>query len=225
MEKAIALIIRGQQPGGGWDYGYKKEARTDLSVVGWQVQALKSAFIAGAETPGLKESIDKAMVSVKTFQNPETGSFGYTERPGGGAVRISTTGIGVLCLQLCGHAQDKEAELGLSALKGLDCDWANPTHWPLYAWYYVTQAKFQKGGQEWSNWNNDFAREFTKNQNEDGSWTSPADREEKNHGLVYSTTLAALTLQVYYRFLPTYKPIEVQKQEEKPKDEVSVEII
>jgi hypothetical protein len=35
-----------------------------------------------------------------------------------------------------------------------------------------------------------------------------------NLGPVYATTLAALSLQVYYRFLPTYKPIEVKEEVE-----------
>jgi hypothetical protein len=131
-------------------------------------------------------------------------------------------------MQLTGHGSDKEAGRGLDALKTTDCDWANPTDWPMYAWYYITQAKFQKGGTDWQAWNNDFAREFTKSQNEDGSWSTPAKggKPESGMGPVYSTALAALTLQVYYRFLPTYKPIETEAPvEEKSSDEISVEII
>ena len=41
---------------------------------------------------------------------------------------------------------------------------------------------------------------------------------------VYATTLAALTLQVYYRFLPTYKPIETVTEEASDGD-VAIEIL
>lgn len=225
MEKATDVILKGQQPGGGWDYSYKKEARTDLSVMGWNIQALKSAYIAGAENPNLHESLEKAIARVKTFQNPTTFKFGYVDNNANEGFRPSMTGVAVLCMELTGHGEDKEAERGMSALKSADCDWAKPTPWPMYAWYYITQAKFHKGGAEWQAWNNMFAREFTKNQNEDGSWNTPSNNEEKSSGPVYATSLAALTLQVYYRFLPTYKPIKVEQKEEKNADEVSVEII
>ena len=59
MEKATDVILKGQQGGGGWDYFYKKEARVDLSVMGWNIQALKSAYIAGAENPGLHDALEK----------------------------------------------------------------------------------------------------------------------------------------------------------------------
>ena len=42
---------------------------------------------------------------------------------------------------------------------------------------------------------------------------------------VYATTLAALTLQVYYRFLPTYQPIETKAIDQKSDDDVTIEIL
>ena len=81
----------------------------------------------------------------------------------------------------------------------------------MYSWYYITQAKFQAGGGTWNSWNSKFAPVITKNQSEDGHWDSPGDDELKQ-GPVYSTCLAALTLQVYYRFLPTYAPVKVEEK-------------
>ncbi len=228
MERAATVIVKGQQPGGSWDYNYKKEARWDTSVAGWNIQALKAAYIAGAEVPGLHEAMEKAAGALKMAQSAETGRFGYSSV---GAGSDGVTAVGTLCLQLLGYAKDPAVKNGLNAMNGYDCNWQKPLDWPMYAWYYVTQAKFHSGGQDWSTWNNKFAPELTKNQNEDGSWTSAganlqegAHGKEVNLGPVYATTLAALTLQVYYRFLPTYKPIEV-KEEVKPKDDVSIEII
>ncbi len=229
MEKAIQIILNGQQPKGGWNYNYSKGARRDTSVAGWQIQALKSAYIAGAENPGMKEAMERAIEDLKSSFNPETGRFYYTDTTS--HKTDSITGIGVLCMQLSGHAMDKEARGGLQALTGSSCDWDKPDSWPLYAWYYITQAKFHQGGQTWQGWNAKFARLYVKNQNDDGSWTSPGGAAqlqsgaEVNLGPVYSTTLAALTLQVYYRFLPTYKAIAVEPVDQKEKDDVKVEIL
>jgi hypothetical protein len=229
MEKAIQVILNGQQPKGGWNYNYSKAARRDTSVAGWQIQALKSAYIAGAENPGLKEAMEKAVEDLKSVFDPETGRFFYTDKSS--HKTDSITGIAVLCMQLLGHATDKEARAGLQALNGTPCDWDKPPAWPMYAWYYVTQAKFHQGGQTWSGWNAKFARAYVKEQNEDGSWKSPGDRgesetgQEVNLGPVYSTALAALTLQVYYRFLPTYKPIAVEPVDQTDTDDVKIEVL
>ena len=77
--------------------------------------------------------------------------------------------------------------------------------WPLYEWYYITQAKFHHGGPTWRAGTPSSRATYVKKQNEDGSWPAPS-KSEAVCARVYSTTLAALTLQVYYRFLPTYKP-------------------
>lgn len=216
MEKAVQVILDGQQPGGGWDYDYKKGGRRDTSVAGWQVQALKAAFIAGAENKGLREALDKAAADLKSAHEAESGRFRYTD--GNSHNTDSITGIAVLCLQLTGYADARETRGGLQAIAGADCNWDKPPAWPMYAWYYITQARFHQGGSAWSRWNTRFARSYVRNQNADGSWTSPGPRTgsengaETNLGPVYSTTLAALTLQVYYRVLPTYQAAAVEQK-------------
>jgi hypothetical protein len=228
MEAAIDVIIKGQQPGGSWDYGFRKTARRDASVAGWQVQALKAAQMAGASNPGLRDAIKLAVEELKKSQHAETGMFPYSSLDRG---KLSITGVSVLCLQIAGQGKDASVRRGLQALKEADIDWQNPMDWPMYSWYYITQAKFHAGGGDWDAWNQKFAREIIRSQNEDGSWTSAgvnlkddSHGKETNHGPVYATTLAALTLQVYYRFLPSYKPIEVE-EEQKPSGDVVIEII
>lgn len=228
MEKAVDVILKGQQAGGGWDYGYRKTARRDTSVSGWHIQALKAAYIGGAENPGIKESMDKALVDLKSAFHAESGHFNYTDS----GRRDSITAVAVLCFQLTGHAEEKESRAGVQTLSGTSCDWQKPLDWPMYAWYYITQTKFHVGGQTWSGWNAKFARQFVRNQNEDGSWTSAGKNlgegshgNEMSYGPVYSTTLAALTLQVYYRFLPTYKAVAVEPVDQKSADDVNVQIL
>jgi hypothetical protein len=231
MEKAVKVLLDGQQAGGGWDYGYKKTARRDTSVSGWNIQAMKAAYIAGASNPGLKEGLNKAIQDLKSAFIPETGMFYYS---GPDSHRThSITAVAVLCLQLTGNADSKEARAGLQALQDADVDYQKPPPWAMYAWYYITQAKFHHGGSGWSSWNDKFARAYVRAQNPDGSWTAAGanvpegEGREVNNGPVYSTTLAALTLQVYYRLLPTYKADAVHSEEpaEAEEKEVTVEII
>ena len=80
----------------------------------------------------------------------------------------------------------------------------------LYWMYYMTQAMFQRGGNDWKNWNNLFQKHLLENQHPDGYWNSPAKGVETNRfsmadidDKVYSTTLCALQLTVYYRYLPS----------------------
>ncbi|MDY0149903.1 MAG: hypothetical protein RBT03_07445, partial [Kiritimatiellia bacterium] len=97
--------------------------------------------------------------------------------------------------------------------------------------------KFHQGGTDWKSWNNKVAPTLIKNQNEDGSWLSPGlaltgdgvtreyrGRDEIN-SKVYATTLAALSLQVYYRFLPTYQPIKDEVIDQTSDDDIQIEIL
>lgn len=234
MEKGVQCIINGQQPGGGFDYGWKKESRRDTSLGGWCCQAMKAAYIAGAENQGLHEAMEKSIKDMKGAQR-EDGYFVYADGRG----RITNmTAVACLSMQLLGHGEDKEVKDGMKFLNDADCSWDKPAECPLYAWYYLSQAKFHVGGNTWSTWNNKFAPLYIRHQNPDGSWLSPGvtgfkegkdtvEREWMGSDIdskVYATTLAALTLQVYYRFLPTYKPIETVTEEASDGD-VAIEIL
>ncbi len=146
-----------------------------------------------------------------------------------------TTAIGALCLQLLGDGSAPEVKNSLALMlerqnwvnwKGKD-DTGKDLQWALYRWYYQTQAFFQgyQGqGKEWKDWNKMFTTELLKTQKSDGHWETPASEFEAkdkgvkdNHGEqsfkgldngVYSTSLCCLMLEVYYRYLPTFKVVE-----------------
>jgi hypothetical protein len=228
MEASIARIIQGQQSTGAFNYGLvSADARRDTSVAGWMTQAMKAAYIGGASVTGLKEAMDLAVQGFKVNYDAETALFRYAPGdPAGdshGSVSPSVTPIGILCLQLLGHANDAEVSAGLNSIAPWEVSWTekHPSSWPLYTWYYATQAFFQSGGKNWDRWNSMFARMLVTNQNADGSWT-PNGASEGTYGPVYATTLSALSLMVYYRFLPTYQPIEV---EEAPKENQTDDIL
>ncbi len=228
MEKAVSYIIAGMQDTGGYTYGYAKNGRRDTSVAGWQAQAMKAAYIAGADVPGLKEAMERCVNGFKMNYDAGSGKFRYAPEPGkDSGPTWACTAIGTLCLQLLGHGNSDQVEGALKAMEPLRCDWTDPegVKRELYAWYYMTQAKFHKGKSTWENWNNSFAKVMIERQNADGSWT-PQGEEERGYGPVYGTEFSALSLMVYYRFLPTYKEIKIDDAPtEKQADDVVVDII
>ena len=236
MERAIDVLIKGQHRHGGWvmyTYSGGDSGRWDVSLTGFCVQALKAAFIAGADNQGLKESMDRAANFLKERQF-EDGSFPYSAANRGRQPNM--TAVAVLCLQLLGYSGDNATRSGLHFLRDADANWQRPEQAPLYSWYYVTQTKFHQGGGSWTSWNNKFAPALIRNQNEDGSWLSPGfalqgdgvTREFRGaevNSKVYATTFAALSLQVYYRFLPTYQPIEDRVIDQRSSDDVQIQIL
>jgi hypothetical protein len=235
MERAVAVIIEGQMPDGTWGYGYCARAagRKDLSVSGWQVQALKAAKIAGAVHSGLTACLSNAVRGVERMQ-VSNGRFAYATQtlPAEGSGTDSMTGVGVLCLQLLGCGRAPAVRDGLAALRTVRCDWDDEP-WgrslhrtKTYDYYYITQAKFQRGHATWKRWNRRLAQELVAAQQDEGCWLGPESEPSITHK-VYNTTLAALTLQVYYRFLPTYRQIPAADNviTHSDEDDVVIEII
>ncbi len=235
MEKAVTFIINNSQPTGGFDYEYavgktyregaSGEVR-DTSVAGFQAQAVKAAYIAGADVPGLKEKMAKIAGGFRMNYLPDQKRFAYAPPESGGPT-LACTAIGVLCLQLLGYPSDEKVEGGLIGLADVRCNWDDPEvgNYPFYSWYYITQAKFHsKRRTDFESWNNTYAPTMVKNQNKDGSWT-PVKGQEGRFGPVYGTAFGAVSLMVYYRFLPTYQEI---KEEEKPQeggaDDIVIEV-
>lgn len=230
MELAVQKVLEGQQDAGGWDYKYEQGSRRDTSVSGWNIQALKAAYLAGAENEGIKDAMAKAIDDLLSVQHPETGGFGYT---GPSNNDLTMTGIGTLCLQLLGKGRLPSLSKSMNVLEGAKCNWKHPrpVHGTLYGWYYITQAMFHRGGNAWKSWNNEFAQTMTEAQHEDGHWDFPVSEDGilehgAESGPVYSTTLSALMLQVYYRNLPTFQEKAVDEDMEvEDEDEIVIEVI
>lgn len=246
-------IIKGQHPTGGWDYrlggmdtrrtitrtvdGQQETVpnpmfgkyRDDTSYMAWCAQALKAAHLAGLRNEGLERAMRLAVDGFKKNAHPE-GGFGYTS-PGRGGL----TSAGVLSMQLMGAMNEPETRRGLAVMEDWVCNFREP-HGPrpFYYWYYATQAKFHAGGRIWRNWNRQFAEQLVRNQKvlkgagEDGKdigyWEQITETE--GYGLVYNTTLCALMLQVYYRYLPTFRtPQEIAFDEDLvSEDDIEVQI-
>lgn len=231
MERGLSFIVGGQQKAGGFDYNYAKGARWDLSVTGWQLQALKAGYVAGADVQGLMDAMEKGISFCKNTSYRD-GRFGYSS-PGTGSMGIQ--GAGTLCLQLLGEGECTEVRRVADFIhENEKAVWDDTRGYqahstPVYVWYYVTQAMFHSGRTKWNDWNKLFTDTVVNHQKPDGHWDSPGKMtwQEKNaetgkmedhvkpeYDPWYATTLLCLSLQVYYRYLPTYKmPKSMAKQE------------
>jgi hypothetical protein len=82
----------------------------------------------------------------------------------------------------------------------------------IYYWYYATQVMHNQPGYEWDTWNRKMRRILIDTQKKDGSASGSWDPVEPSKdlwgeigGRLMITSLSALTLEVYYRYLPLYK--------------------
>ncbi len=159
-------------------------------------------------------------------------------RPGGEGTP-NVTAASTLALQLMGAGKEPAAKDGVNYLlaKYNVFTWKNPPamEWAIYRWYYQTQVLFQafdgrRDAKEWKTWNDLFTAELKRVQKVDGHFETPARESAKaaataggavklGHGenmfsefdnCVYATSLCCLMLEVYYRYLPTFKVAEAK---------------
>ncbi len=222
--RATDLIVRGQNPSGGWNYDFRPTARDDTSFMSWCAQALFAAQAAGIELGGLDTAMARAAAACKKNAK-SSGAFGYV---GPTDVHNELTTAAVFSLFLLENESSAELKGGLAWLASATCDWQKP--WsanPIYHWYYATQAKFHAGGLTWAAWNKDFAPDLIKNQIvirdavpygtrmiDVGFWESPSNKEHCQ-SRVYATALCTLMLETYYRHTPMFEKAE-DKESNKP---------
>lgn len=245
--KALAVIVKGQNASGGFNYNLQPSGRDDTSYMAWCVQALKAAQIAGLayDVEGLDEAMKKAVLGFRKNYGEQGGygGFGYT----GPSSAHGLSGAGALSMQFLGEAKSKEVLNTLPMIaQRFAFNWETPPAGSIiYYWYYNTQAFFQEGGAVWENWNKQFSIPLTKVQQvigkeasgyvdhkgqpqEIGSWTSPAKNEHTGgNGEVMDTILCTLMLEVYYRYLPTFQQIPEQEiqQELGTGDDIVIEFV
>jgi hypothetical protein len=238
-EKGVALIIANQHVTGGWNYFNAPAAdRDDTSVMGWAAQALKAAQMANFYgDPAALEAACKNSVKGFIKNSRPSGGFGYT---GPGATGLSA--VGTLCMQFHGAGNRPEVVNTLAFMDPWMPVWNGsrpgarldggakpavqgnvPGGNVQYYYYYATQAKFQAGGKRWTSWNEVMWPEYIKAQfieekaiadpdgvMQDIGWWENSDGSTDRP--VMDTCLAALQLMVYYRYLPTFKTVEVETE-------------
>ncbi len=200
-QKAIDFIVSAQNYQGGW--GYLPKQPGDLTLSGWQIMALKSAYAAGLEVhPATIVRIDPFL---NTQQLPTSFFYGYGKP--GKSTTCTTIGLLLRLFRGMSHTHptilDGASFITKSQRPGPDA----------YFNYYASLFLFHVGGPFWEGWNEQMREHLIATQAKTGhtagSWffEDPYGREG---GRVYTTAMSAMTLEVYYRFAPIYQQADVK---------------
>ena len=206
-EKAIAYLLKAQHTDGGWGYARADNRfRSDVSVTGWQVMALKSAAMARIRIPA---EAWQSCISYIDSASDSNGLSGYHE-----AGRLltpknpSTVAVGLLCRQFAPISPNPEMMATITDYMAGTLPMEYEEGFFYYA-YYGSLGLYQYGGPKWDKWNAHVRELLVRLQKkegcETGSWDPGSHRWASWAGRVYSTALSALTLEVYYRYLPIHR--------------------
>lgn len=200
VRRAVGYTVSAQDPkGGGWRY--RPGDPGDTSQLGWQLMSLKSADLAGIAIPDrTRQGIIRYLQSVSSGQYGGRASY----RPGEQATRPMTAEA-LVCWQFLGLAREHPAcnEAGDFVLGELPGEGT----YNLYYWYYATLSMYQLQGPHWERWNESLRPALVSRQVKEGPLAGSWDTNDLwggHGGRVYTTAMATLTLEVYYRFLPLY---------------------
>ena len=218
---ALNYIVDAQDPeSGGWLYTPRQGG--DTSVVGWQIMALKSGILSYLNVPGyVKTRANKWLDYVQSdFYSEGTGigsRYGYREAKDrhGHTYPGSVTAIGLLCRNYLGT---KKGDPGLR----MGVEWLasqGPSPGDMYFNYYSSMVMYQNDGPKgplWEGWNRVMRDQLintqVKNGKDRGSWHFSGNHGNEG-GRLYNTALSAMTLEVYYRYMPVYQQGNVDKDD------------
>jgi hypothetical protein len=223
-QKALNYIVTAQDPqSGGWLYEPKQGG--DTSVVCWQIMALKSGILSYLSVPGdVNNRANKWLDSVG-FEPSEYGGFSrYSYRTGdehfGERGHIADrdaamTALGLLCRNYLGTKKDDPGQR-----KGVEWLAAQgPGRDNVYYNYHATMVMFQNDGPKgplWKKWNNTMKPMLVNSQvkqgKDVGSWYFGGNHGADG-GRLMCTCLCAMTLEVYYRYLPVYQQKNIDQDE------------
>lgn len=208
LRRALAYSLRAQHPAtGGWRYRVGDTG--DTSQLGWQMMALWSAQQAGIQiSPQIWTGTERFLRSVGR------GSCGgLASYRSDGPASTSMTAEALYCRLLLaeaigGQLDDTAAE---EAAEQLLAHRPQSERINLYYWYYATLALHhrhlanERAEAAWRDWNSDLTGVLLTAQVSDGpeagSWSANTVWGGYG-GRVYSTAMATLCLEVYYRYVP-----------------------
>lgn len=196
LDKAVELIGAAQSTAGGWLYTPDSKG-DEGSVTVTQVQALRACRMAGIVVD--KQVIDTAIDYIRRCQNAD-GSIRYSLGSLGGAGRPAITAAGVAVLYSAGVYDDQPfVDKAFEYCKRTIQVAVDNTGHHFYAHLYWSQACYQRGGKDWTNYYGKLSAYFLQQQKSDGSW------EGDGVGAVYGTAVALTVLQLPYALAPIYQ--------------------
>jgi hypothetical protein len=209
VRRAVEYSLRAQHPAtGGWRYRVGDTG--DTSQLGWQLMSLWSA-----ERAGIKIPLQTWTGAERFLRSVRRGRYGglASYRPDGPAT-APMTAEAIYCRQLVGEMIGGREADELATAEGIAQLLAappEPSHVNLYYWYYGTlalhyqQQSSSQAAAAWQAWNSALTAALIGSQVSDGpeagSWP-PNCIWGGYGGRVYSTAVAALCLEVYYRYAP-----------------------
>ena len=199
VQRAVNYTLYAQHPAGGWRYRPGDEG--DMSQFGWQVMALKSAELGGIAID--QKSWDAMRYFLgQTAAGTNRGLSSY--RPGEKATRTMTAES-----QTCRYFLNvQQTSLQLREAGNFLAQEMPGTAKPnLYYWYYGTLAMYLSKSEHWDQWNQAMQQQLIRRQRTTGDWAGSWDPDTTwggYGGRVYSTAMATLCLEVYYRYLPVF---------------------
>ena len=204
VERAVAFMVSARAADGlAWRYAPGAPAG-DTSILGWVVMGLKSAKEIGIPIPN-ESSIRRG--TLLWLEKVATGDSGGLARyQPGESVTPTMTAEAWVCRQFLGVGGPGPASSEAADFLQKNESDRGPTN--VYYWYYATLALYQHGGEPWSRWNDRLRDKLVGLQRDSGhqkgSWEPDTSLYGSKGGRIYCTALAALTLEVYYRYLRLY---------------------
>lgn len=199
LQQATNFTCAAQHSNGSW--GYIPGSPGDTTLTGWQVLSLVGA--RRSNVPIFTLTMPRAKSFLFSVSEGQSYQFGYkTPEP-----EPTTTAIGLTLLLYLGETPGSTLyfnSLTEMARRG-------PTLTNVYHDYYATLALHHTRHPLWDGWNRKLRDHLVRTQvqegHERGSWHFK-DRWGDVGGRLYTTAMAAMILEVYYRYLPMYGPIE-----------------
>lgn len=202
-QSGINFLDYAQNPTtGGWHYSPK--GLGDTSVVGWQMMALKSAAMSGLTID--LDVVRRANLFLDAMSWEEGTSYHYSFDSVAKKAKYnaSCTACALLCRMYSGMKKDHPTVKAIVA----KFDKAGPSRTGTYYNYYATQVMKQYGGPEWDRWNVRMRDQLIGLQSQSGpstgSWYWEDGHSTASAGRFYTTCMATMILEVYYRYLPIY---------------------
>jgi hypothetical protein len=219
-QRAINFIVDSQNTEtGGWRYFPGQPG--DTSVFGWQMFALRSARLADLNVPknvlkGCKAYLDTAAADNRRVT--------YSYLPGRPLSPVMTAEA-LLSRQYLGWPRDFPALVKGASMVARDLEESGERN--IYYWYYATQLLHNMQNKDWERWNVRVREGLIRMQVggmgcDRGSWDPFHPQPDRwsvgghSAGRLYLTSLSLLTLEVYYRYLPLYRPTDTDSDPQDP---------
>jgi len=198
VRRAMAYSVAAQsRVDGGWRYQAGDPG--DMSQFGWQVMALVSAEKAGVAIPAQTDAAMRSFLK-KCHAGAYDGLAGY--RPGE-SPSPAMTAEALACHGFLGEPISEAATY--EAQRYLLAHPPTAGQADLYYWYYATLALRRLEGPAWEEWNKAVTNELLRRQVKEGEFLGSWNTDTKwggYGGRIFTTSLATLCLESYYRYLP-----------------------